>query len=359
MLLTQVQRRQVHKTAKDTEPSKSAKPSASPTAQKENKKDEDKGKTEQKTLEEMLENLSLEDVKEDKHKPHVGAATDVNKDPANATGTNFVMGHEPRDGPGTGFSADVEGHSATERGQNSAEGQGREDGDEGELKRQLAATEERLVKNLDFVKHESEDTRDKIKKLTSYMKALETTPSKIHPEDEGTFPYQESHGNDNQSTSLMVSDMDPIAQAAIVASIYERERGGDYEEEGEIMEPVQPSETDPNNVVIVGEIMGPRIHVQPIKTPHEEEIAVATVVDHSPQSSIIPETPKSTGDLELDAVPSTVTERKPDAAEETKFTEHDIESTVATVESAEQAPVTHHSLSKKPKRQLAASFMNN
>ena len=353
MLLTQVQRRQVHKTAKDAEPSKSAKPTASPTAQRENKKDENKEKTKQKTLEQKMENLSLKDVEEVKKKPLVREVTDSDKDPTSLTGASFVKGHEPRDGPGT---ANIEGHSATERDQKSAEGQDGEDGDEDEVKHQLAATEEMLLKNLDFMKHESEDTRDKIKKLTSYMKVLETTPSEIHPEDKGTFPHQESQGNDNQGTSLMVSDMDPVAQAAIMASIQERERGDDFlQDEGEIMEPVQPSETDPNAVVVAGEIMGPQIHIRPIKSSHEEEVAVVTAVDRSPQSAIIPET-KSTGDLQVDAMATTVTEHKPDPVVETKFAESDIQSAVATDESA---PATHHSLSKKPKRQLAASFMNN
>ena len=342
MLLTQVQRRQVHKTAKDAEPSKPGKPMASPKAQRENKKDESKDKTKQRSLEQKLENLNLEDVEEVKHKPLNKVVAGGDKDPTSPTGTSFAMGHEPRDGPGT---ADVKGAL--------------ESGDEDELKHQLAVSEEKLLKNLEFVKHESEDTRDKIIKLTSYMKALETTPSKIHPKDEGTFPHQESQSNDdNQGTSFMISDMDPVAQAAIMASIQERERGDDFQE-GEIMEPVQPSETDPNVVVVAGEIMGPQIRIQPLKSSHEEEVAVATAVDHSPQSAVIPET-KSTGDSEVDTLATTVTEHnKPETAVETKFTESDVQCTVATDESAEPAPAIHHSLSKKPKRQLAASFMNN
>lgn len=356
MLLTQVQRRQVYKTAKDAELSKSAKPSASPTAQRENEKDKDIDKTKQKTLKQKLESLSLEDSEEVKRKPLVRVDTDGDKDPSSPTGTTFVMGHEPRNGPGTDFSADV-GHSATERDQNSAEGQDGEDSDEDESKCQLVATEEKLLKKLEFMKHESEDARDKIKKLSSYMKAFETTPSEIHPEDEGTFPHQESQGNNSQGTSLMVSDIDPVAQAAIMASIQERERGDDFLEEGEVMEPMQPSETEPN-VVVAGEIIQPQIHIQHIKSSHGEEVAVVTAVDHSPQSTIIQET-KSTGDLEVDTMASTVTEHKPDPVVETKCPESDIQSTVATDESVESVPGTHHSLSKKPKRQLAASFMNN
>ena len=104
------------------------------------------------------------------------------------------------------------------------------------------------------------------------MKVLGSTPDEISPTDKGAPPQPESQGGDADggatggSGSVMVRDMDPIAQEALLASIKERTTSAtsasSQEEAGEIMEPVQVSETDPNNIVIVGEIMGVQIPLQ-------------------------------------------------------------------------------------------------
>ena len=61
----------------------------------------------------------------------------------------------------------------------------------------------------------------------------------------------------------MVGDMDLVAQAALLVSLKERTTiatsAGSQEVAGDIMEPVQMSKTDPNNIVIVGEIVGVKI----------------------------------------------------------------------------------------------------
>ena len=77
---------------------------------------------------------------------------------------------------------------------------------------------------------------------------------------------------------MMVGDVDPITQAALLARKKERmmtidttsASSSQEEEAGEIMEPVQVLETDPNNIDIVGEIMG-GAQIVPSKSTTEED----------------------------------------------------------------------------------------
>ena len=340
-----MQRRQVHKTAKDTELPKSAKPSVSPTAQRERKREESKSKK-QKTLEQKLENLTLEDVKEAKPKSQARVATSGSKDPNSDSSTTYAVGHEPTDVHDIGTSVD-NNESTSARDQT----RDREDsGDVGRLEDKLKETEEELLKNLEFVSRESEDTREKIKKLTGYMKALEAAPSEINPDDEGASPHPENKGSDGHGTSQLVGDMDPVAQAAILAGIRERESGENYLE-GEIMEPMQPSETDPNNIIIVGEIMGPKVHAQLKTSPQEGELTTATAVEPILQSTVVP------GMKTVDT--NTESEQDREGVKGTRLGDDVLEGTASTSESVEPAPSSHHTPPKKPKIQLAASFMNN
>ena len=161
------------------------------------------------------------------------------------------------------------------------------------------------------MKRESQETQEIIKKLTSYMKVLGSTPDEISPTDKGASPQPESHGS--ASSSIMVGDMDPIAQAALLASIKERTTSATsastQEEAGEVMDPVQVSETNPNNVVIVGEIMGPQI--APSKSTLEEvthppaceTMAVDPKLGHSISGDLIGQTAQEPSDEKLSTKP--------------------------------------------------------
>ena len=88
-----------------------------------------------------------------------------------------------------------------------------------------------------------------------------------------------------ENSSVIVGDMDLVAQAALLVSLKERTTittsASSQEEAGDIMEPVQMSKTDPDNIVIVGEIVGPQI--APPKSTLEEDThpaaSEATAVD--------------------------------------------------------------------------------
>ena len=356
----QVQRRQVHKTVKDTE-SKSTVPN-------EGRKKEGKENKGQQEIEDKLEKLSLEDGNQmtlTNEEP-----SDGDEAPTTATqGHEPTKGHEPIEGQDTGTSTDVQQRTSNvEEDQTTAEAKGGEDEDQEELKAKVEAIQEQLLKSVERMQMESQETQEKLKKLTSYMKVLDTAPSEIHPEDEGVSPHPESNSNDADN-SMLVGDVDPIAQAAILAGI--NERVNSQEEAGVIMEPIQVSETDPNDIVVVGEIMGPQIN--PIKSPPEEVTSAVTVppdlqskesITSAKTEPLQEDAPTEDLKKDLDALSSEVAavpktepvESEPAPVEPAPVERAPIER--VPVEPVAVAPLSH-TPSKKPKRLLAASFMNN
>ena len=356
-----MQRKQIHKTVQGTE-SKSSKPSTSPSPPKEAKKQQTENE-EKQPIEEKLEKLSLGDSQEKtpttrSPKPSC-KSTHVNEKP-----TVIELQNDSQD---TDTTKDVEQtKTSIEEGQDEGE-----NGNQEELKAKVEAAEEKLVESLERVQQESQETQEKIKKLTSYMKALDTTPSEISPTDEGASPQPESAGDSaTGGTSAMVGDMDPVAQAALLAGIKERTTttsANSQEEAGEIMEPVQVTETDPNNIVIVGEIVGPQIE-SPLEedthTAASETIAVDPKLPCGESADLIGQTELPI-DGNLNATPAvskTEPSQQDSAVEVESFKEgrdgQSIEASKAAKEMVEPPAPSFHSPSKKPKRQLAASFMN-
>ena len=348
---------------------KISKPSTSPSPTKEAKKQQNKNE-EKQPIEEKLEKLSLGDSKEE---------TPTTQSPKSSSKSTRL--HEKptvielqNDSHDTDTSKDVELTTAdVEEEQRTREGQDEEGetGNQEELKAKVEATEEKLIESLERVQQESQETQEKIKKLTSYMKALDTTPSEISPTDEGASPQPESQGNGaTGGTSAMVGDMDLVAQAALLAGIKERTTttfANTEEHTDEIMEPVQVSETDPNNIVIVGEIVGPQIE-SPLEEDTHTAASEATSVDPKlpcgESADLIGQTePPIDGKLNATpAVPETEPSQQDSAVEVESFKEgrdgQSIEASKAAKEMVEPPAPSFHSPSKKPKRQLAASFMN-
>ena len=369
MSLVQVQRKQLHKTVQGTE-SKFTKPSASPSppkpASKQEKKSEDK-----QTVEDKLEKLSLDDAQETipttRSPERNSESTRANEKP------KIVKAQERIQSDSETANDEQQPTTSIEEEQETA-GNGEEEGeseDEEELKAKVEATEEQLLKRLEKMKQESQETQETIKKLTSYMKVLGSTPDEISPTDEGASPQPESQsdsvgGATEGSSSVMVGEVDPITQAALLASIKERTASTSSQEEaGEIMEPVQVSETDPNNIVIVGEIVGAQ-QIAPSKSALEEDthpaasetMAIDPKVRHGDSGDLIGQSAKSI-DENLSTTP-TAPETKAsqqDSVVEDK-SEHDGESSDGSKIAKEPAEAPAPSPSKKPKRQLAASFMN-
>ena len=369
--------------------SKSAKPSASPSppkqASKQEKKSEDK-----KTVEDKLEKLSLDDAQQTIQTTVTpvssSESTHINEK------AKIIKAQEriEYDGQDTSSPKDIEEPTAVVEEEQDTAGDGGGDGegevegeseDQEELKAIVEASEEQLLKRLERMKRESQETQETIKKLTSYMKVLGSTPDEISPTDEGASPQPESHGGDvdggatGGSSSVMVGDMDPITQAALLASIKERTTSAtsasSQEEAGEVMDPVQVSETDPNNIVIVGEIVGAQI--APSKSTLEEDThppacettAVDPKLGHGISGDLIGQTAQELSDEKFSTkpvAPETEPSQQDSAVEvQSLKEEHDGESSDRETVEREtvEAPVpSFHSASKKPKRQLAASFMN-
>ena len=362
-----MQRKQIHKTVQGTE-SKSSKPSTSPSPPKEAKKQQNKNE-EKQPIEEKLEKLSLGDSQEKTpttQSPEPSCkSTHVNEKPTVIELQN--------DSQYTDTTKDVEQtKTGVEEEQRISEGQDEgENGNQEALKATVEAAEEKLIESLERVQQESQETQEKIKKLTSYMKVLDTTLSEISPTDEGASPRSESAGDSaTGGTSAMVGDMDPVAQAALLAGMKERTTTtsvDSQDETGEIMEPVQVSETDPNNIVIVGEIVGAQIESPLQEDTHaaaSETITVDPKLQCGESADLIRQTePPIDGNLNATpAVPETEPSQQDSAVEVESFKEgrdgQSIEASKAAKEMVEPPVPSFHSPSKKPKRQLAASFMN-
>ena len=365
MSLVQVQRKQLHKTVQGTE-SKSTKPSASPSPPKEGRKQQNKNE-EKQTVEEKLEELSLDDTQEtipSTQSPEPSSqSTSISKNPTDTNDRERIQS----DGQDTGSSKDVE-QPTTSTGEEVEQetaggGEEEEEGeseDQEELKAKVEATEEQLIKRLEQIQTESQEMQETIKRMTGYLKALDVAPNEISPTDEGVSPQPESKdaGDDDGATggsaSVMVGDIDTIAQAALLASIKERTTSASSQEEaGEIMEPVQVSETDPNNIVIVGEIVGPQI--APPKSTLEEDThsaaSEATAVDPKLECGESGGLIGQTAQKPIEKVSATP------AAPTTEPSQQD--SAMEVAKEIIEAPVpSFQSPSKKPKRQLAASFTN-
>ena len=274
------------------------------------------------------------------------------------------------------------------------EGEG-ESEDQEELKTKVEATEEQLLKRLERIQVESQETQATIKKMTGYLRALDVAPNEISPTDEGASPQPESQGAGDDvdvtgvsesGASVMAGDVDPITQAALLASIKERTTTIDatsasssqQDEASEIMEPVQVSETDPNNIVIVGEIVGGAQVVHSKSTPEEdthpaashEVTAVDPQLEYSESDDLIGQTTHESGDERVGDTPTAApkTESSPqDGAVEVQGLKEEGDGERQSGEGSKAAageaveappPSSFHSPSKKPKRQLAASFMN-
>ena len=353
----------MHKTTKETESTKSTKPSSDDTTRKASKKEKEEATSQEEltAVEDKMEHLSLEGVAMKRSSSRV--STDGELEPSTPE-----KGREPKNGDShdTNTTADVD-VNATDKKQESAGSKGEAigaesededgeagatDGEEPEVKG--GKTEEQILKHLERVQQDSEETKEKLKKLTGYVRALDTAPREIPPEDEGTSPHSESRTHD-ADTSEIVTDMDPVAQAAILASLQDREMGaGSLEDEGEMMEPVQASETDPNNIVIVGEIMGPRIPGAPDKAEEKEEETHKAI-----EATIL----KLEEDRSGESVPQAKSIVEEVIGGATLGTEHaqeaaDGESDVRSTTGSHDLAASSHTPSKKPKRLLAASFMN-
>ena len=383
MSFVQVQRKQLYKTVQGTE-SKSTKSSASPSPPKEATKLQNKNKEEQ-VVEEKLEKLCLDDTQETiptTQSPEPSSkSTSVNEKPTVTRDQERIQSDSQDTSsskdvqqPTTTTGEDIEQESAG-GGEEEEEGESK---DQEELKAKVEATEEQLLKRLEQMQTESQETQETIKRMTGYLKALDVAPNEISPTDEGTSPLSESQGAGDDggaaggSASAMVGDTDPIAQAALLASIKERTTSASSQEEaGEIMEPVQVSETDPDNIVIVGEIVGPQI--APPKSTLEEDThpaaSEATAVDPKLECGESGDPIGQTAQEPIDekvsdtpAAPRTEPSQQDSAVEvQGSNKEHDGESSEGSKvakETIEAPSPSFHSPSKKPKRQLAASFMN-
>ena len=368
--LVQVQRKQLQKTVQGTE-SKSTKPSASPSPPKDATKQENKGKEEQ-AVEEKLEKLSLDDTQETE--PNTQPLEPSSKSTAVIENLTVMRDQEriqSDSAQDASSSEDMEQSSMTTVEEVEQEagggGEGEEKEEEGEsedqeeLKAKVEEAEEQLLKRLERMQAESQVTQETIKKMTGYLKALDVAPDVISPSDEGTTPQSESRSADNEdgasggNASVMVGHMDPIAQAALLASIKDRTTTATSvsatpeEEAGEIMEPVQVSETDPNNVVIAGEIVG-GAQIAPRKSTEEEDAhpaaseppAVDPKIESGEAGGPIGQTAQN-----LEPVLREIVDDTPAAP-----------TTIAKETIVEAPTPSFHSPSKKPKRQLAASFTN-
>ena len=395
-----MQRKQLHKTAQGAE-TKPTKSSASPSPPKEATKQQNKNKEEEQpqVVQEKLEKLSLDNTQET-------LPTTQSPGPSNTSTSNLTVARDQEriqsdDGgdQDTSDSKDVEQPTTTtDEEEQGAGGGGEEEGDSEdpqEIKTKVEATEAQLLKHLERIQVESQETQATIKKMTGYLKALDIAPNKISPTDEGVSPQPESQGagddigatgESGSSASVMVGDVDPVTQAALLASIKERTMAVDTtstsssqeEEADEIMEPVQVSETDPNNVVIVGEIVGGAQIVPSKSTPEEDTYLAAShkVTEVDPQlecsesDDLIGQTTCESGDERVGVAPTAAPKTEPsqqDGAVEGQGSKEEgdgerqngEESKAAAGEATEAPPPsTFHSPSKKPKRQLAASFMN-
>ena len=405
--IVQVQRKQLHKTVQGTE-SKSTKPSASPSPPKETTKQQNKNKEEEQAVKEKLQKLSLDDTQETlltAQSPESSSkSTTVNKKPTVTRDQERIQSdsssHTIRsDGDqDTSNSQDVEqqiittgeqeeqetvedGDEKQEEEREEAEEEG-ESGDQEELKAKVEEAEEQLLKRLERMQVESQETQETIKKMTGYLKALDVAPDVISTTDEGASPQPESQGSGDGdggvatggSASVMVGDIDPIAQAALLASIKERTttsaRSSQEDEAGEVMEPVQVTETDPSNVV-VGEIVG-GAQVVPTKSTVEEDtaggeaMAIDPNLEYEKSGDLIGQTVQESGDQNVDDTPGAPkTEPSPqqdstvvDQGSNEEGAGESSEGSKGAKETAEAPLPSFHSPSKKPKRQLAASFMN-
>ena len=361
-----MQRKQLHKTVQGTE-SKSTKPSTSPSPPKEGKKQQNKNE-EKQTFEEKLEELSLDDTQETiptSQSPEPSSQSiSINENPTDTKDRERIQS----DSQDTSSFKDVEQPTTTagEEVEQETAGGGEEEEegeseDQEELKAKVEATEEQLLKRLEQMQTESQETQETIKRMTGYLKALDVAPNEISRTDEGASPQPESQGAGDDdgvtggSASVMVGDIDPIAQAALLASINERTTSASSQEEaGEIMEPVQVSETDPSNIVIVGEIVGPQI--APPKSILEEDT-------HSTASESIAVDPKlecgESGGLIRQTAQEPIDEKVGDTPAVPKTEPSQQDSVMEVAKEIIEAPVpSFQSPSKKPKRQLAASFTN-
>ena len=356
--LVQVQRKQLQKTVQGTE-SKSTKPSASPSPPKEATKQEIRGKEEQ-AVEEKLEKLSLDDTQETEPTPEPSSkSTAVIENLTVMRDQERIQCDSARD---ASSSEDTEHPAMTTSEEVEQEaGGGGEGEEEEELKAKVEEAEEQLLKRLERMQAESQVTQETIKKMTGYLKALDVAPDVISPTDEGTTPQSESRGADDEdgasggNASAMVGDMDPVAQAALLGSIKERTTTATTsasatpeEDAGEIMEPVQVSETDPNNVVIAGEIVG-GAQIAPTKSTVEEDA-------HPAASEGAAVDPKIESVEAGDLIGQTAQNLEPVLGE--KVDDTPAVPTTKARETIEAPSPSFHSPSKKPKRQLAASFTN-
>ena len=389
-----MQRKQLHKIAQGTE-TKPTKPSASPSPPKEATKQQNKNKEEEQP-QAVQEKLSLDDTQETLPTTQSPGPSRISTSvDNNLTVTRDQERIQSDDGgdQDTSDSKDVEQPTTTTDEEEQGAGGGGEEGDSkdpDEIKTKVEATEEQLLKRLERIQGESQETQATIKKMTGYLKALDIAPDEISPTDEGVSPQPESQGagddvgaTGGSGASVMVGDIDPITQAALLASIKERTttidttsgRSSQEEEAGKIMEPVQVSETDPNNIVIVGEIVGGAQIVPSKSTPEEDMHPVAShkVTEVDPQLEC-----SESGDLigqiaqESDGEkggdkPTIAPIAEPSSTVEVQGSKEEGDGERQSGEGSKAAageaidappPSTFHSPSKKPKRQLAASFMN-
>ena len=326
--------------------SKSAKPSTSPSPTKQDPTKQLAENEEKQTVVEKLQQLSLDETQSKK----IPTSQSLEHSSKSTFTDELSVGIEERDklqttNHDTSFKDVEQPTTNVEEQEEMAVGEeegGENDGQE-ELKAKVEVTEQQLLERFDRIQRESQETQETIKKLTSYVKVLNTTSDEIDPMHEGVSPQPETQGVvgdgtvTGDSATMMVGSVDPIAQAALLASMKERvatTTSVDSQEEttGEVMEPVQVSEMDTSNIVVVGEIMGPQVGAS--KSPLEEESRSTTAVD----TKLEPE------DDKLSATP---------APPETEPSQLQQGGGVAPA-----AAAVVGSSSKKPKRQLAASFMN-
>ena len=396
-----MQRKQLHKIVQGTE-TKPTKPLASLSPPKEATKQQNKNKEEQQqAVQEKLEKLSLDDTQETLPTTQSPGPSRI----STSVDNNFTVTRDQEriqsdDGgdQDTSNSKDVEQPTTTtDEEEQGAGGGGGEEGDgedPEEIKTKVEATEEQLLKHLERIQVESQETQATIKKMTGYLRALDVAPNEISPTDEGATPQPESQGGGDDigatggsgsGASVMVGDVDPITQAALLASIKERTTTIDtttasssQEEAGDIMEPVQVSETDPNNIVIVGEIVGGAQIVPSKLTPEEDTHPAAShkVTEVDPQlecsesDNLIGQIAQESDGEKVGDKPTITPIAEPsqqDGTVEGQGSEEEGDgerqsgegSKAAAGEAIEAPPPSiFHSPSKKPKRQLAASFMN-
>ena len=102
-------------------------------------------------------------------------------------------------------------------------------------------------------------------------------------------------------------------------------RSSQEEEAGEIMEPVQVSETDPNNIVIVGEIVG-GAQIVPSKSTTEEDThpaasrkvtAADPQLECSESDDLIGQTTRESGDERVGDMPTAASKTVPSQQDST------------------------------------------